>query len=45
MRTLTAYEVSVSKLSAYDNVDTFDMDAEFFDRDRISENLADVIDG
>ena len=45
VRTLTAYEVSVSKLSAYDNVDTFDMDAEFFDRDRINENLADVIDG
>ncbi len=29
VRTMTAYEVSVSKLSAYDNVDLFDMDEEF----------------
>lgn len=30
VRTLTAYEVSVSKLAAYDNAAAFDMDAEFF---------------
>lgn len=29
VRTLTAYEVSVSKLAAYENVDSFDIDAEF----------------
>ena len=29
IRTLTAYEVSISKLAAYDNVDLFDMDTEF----------------
>ena len=28
VKTLTAYEVSVCKLAAYDNVDTFDLDAE-----------------
>ena len=26
---MTAYEVSVSKLAAFDNVDTFDFDREF----------------
>ena len=30
---LTAYEVSVSKLAAYDNVESFDMDREFTERD------------
>ena len=30
VRTLTAYEVSVSKLAAYDNALNFDTDAEFF---------------
>ncbi len=29
VRTLTAYEVSISKLSAYENADNFDTDAEF----------------
>ena len=29
VRTLTAYEVSVSKLAAYENVESFDIDAEF----------------
>ncbi len=29
IRVMTAYEVSISKLSAYENADTFDMDAEF----------------
>ncbi len=29
IRTMTAYEVSISKLSAYDNADNFDADAEF----------------
>ena len=29
IKTMIAYEVSVSKLSAYDNYDTFDMDKEF----------------
>lgn len=29
-KTLTAYEISVSKLAAYDNVDNFDLDAEFY---------------
>lgn len=29
IKTLTAYEVSISKLAAYDNVDNFDIDAEF----------------
>ena len=29
VKTLTAYEVSISKLAAYDNVDLFDIDAEF----------------
>lgn len=28
-KTLTAYEVSICKLAAYDNVDEFDLDAEF----------------
>jgi hypothetical protein len=27
---MTAYEVSVSKLAAYDNAETFDADAEFY---------------
>ncbi|MBQ9709887.1 MAG: single-stranded DNA-binding protein [Clostridia bacterium] len=30
VRTMTAYEVSVSKLAAYDNVEAFDVDAEFY---------------
>ena len=32
---MTAYEVSISKISAFDNVDSFDVDAEFgfFDTD------------
>ena len=30
VRIMTAYEVSVSKLAAYDNVDAFDVDAEFY---------------
>ena len=29
VRTLTAYEVSISKLSAYENAENFDVDAEF----------------
>lgn len=29
IKTLTAYEVSVSKLAAFDNAETFDLDAEF----------------
>ena len=29
IRTLTAYEVSISKLAAYENADNFDVDAEF----------------
>jgi single-stranded DNA-binding protein len=29
VKTLTAYEVSVSKLAAYDNADNFDLDKEF----------------
>lgn len=28
-KTMTAYEVSISKLAAYDNVENFDLDAEF----------------
>ncbi len=28
-KTMTAYEVSISKLAAYENVDSFDIDAEF----------------
>lgn len=34
-RVMTAYEVSVSKLAAFDNVDSFDLDAEF---DMLKEN-------
>ena len=30
VRVMTAYEVSVSKLAAYDNALSFDADAEFF---------------
>ena len=39
VKLLVAYEVSVSKLSAYDNVDTFDLDAEFFDRPAAASEL------
>ena len=28
-KTMTAYEVSICKLAAYDNVDCFDLDEEF----------------
>ena len=46
IKTFTAYEVSVSKLSAYENVDSFDLDAEFYDRPQtpsdIPPKLADV---
>ena len=35
VKTMTAYEVSISKISAFDNAETFDMDEEFvtFDED------------
>ena len=36
IKTLTAYEVSVSKLAAFDNAETFDLDAEF-DFEALSE--------
>ncbi len=39
-RTMTAYEVSICKLAAYDNVECFDLDAEFgvnFEEERLSE--------
>ncbi len=36
VKTLTAYEVSVSKLAAFDNAETFDLDAEF-DFEALSE--------
>lgn len=39
-KTLTAYEVSICKLAAYDNVECFDLDAEFgvnFEEERLSE--------
>ena len=31
-KVMTAYEVSVSRLAAYDNVDSFDLDYDFGDR-------------
>ena len=43
VKTLVAYEVSVSKLSAYDNVDTFDMDAEFFDRPKLISGVGEAL--
>ncbi|MBO7344533.1 MAG: single-stranded DNA-binding protein [Clostridia bacterium] len=44
VRTMTAYEVSISKLAAYENADNFDVDEEFDilsygQREEITENL------
>ena len=44
VRTMTAYEVSISKLAAYENADNFDVDEEFDvlsygQREEINENL------
>lgn len=41
--TMTAYEVSVSKLSAYDNVETFDMDYEFTEKRHVETEMQMVI--
>lgn len=38
-KTMTAYEVSVSKLAAYDNAELFDTDAEFFGRSQPAYEL------
>ncbi len=37
IKTLTAYEVSVCKLMAYDNADNFDIDKEFFNESVLQE--------
>ena len=41
IRTLTAYEVSISKLSAYENAENFDVDEEFNTLNFIDTNLYD----
>jgi len=43
VKTMIAYEVSVSKLSAYDNVDTFDMDFEF--TEKATDKVDETVDG
>lgn len=46
IRTLTAYEVSISKLAVCDNVESFDLDKEFcydFDGEKLQEKLEDII--
>ncbi len=43
VKTLTAYEVSISKIAAYDNVDAFDLDEEFTFLDKNeSKNIFDL---
>ncbi len=44
VKTLTAYEVSVSKIAAYENVDKFDLDAEFgLSNEKEEDFLKDII--
>ena len=43
VKCMTAYEVSISKLAAYDNAVNFDIDAEFYGADKIQTASADVI--
>ena len=44
VKTMTAYEVSVSKIAAYENAETFDLEGEFIDRDRyFQEDLKEII--
>lgn len=43
VKILTAYEVSVSKVAAYENAETFDLDAEFEKRDDYSAYLKDIV--
>ena len=43
VKTLTAYEVSVSKIAAYENAETFDLDAEFKKYDDYGEYMKDIV--
>ena len=43
VKTLIAYEVSVSKVAAYENADCFDLDAEFERREEVAQYLKDIV--
>ena len=43
IKTLTAYEVSVSKFAAYENADAFDLDAEFEKKEDYTQYLKDIV--
>ena len=43
IKTLTAYEVSVSKVAAYENADAFDLDAEFEKKEDYTQYLKDIV--
>ncbi|MBR1891790.1 MAG: single-stranded DNA-binding protein [Clostridia bacterium] len=43
VKTLTAYEVSVSKVVAYENVDSFDLESEFIKKETFNEYLQEIV--
>ncbi len=43
VKTLTAYEVSISKISAYDNVENFDLEAEFMGGEEYTSDLKNIV--
>ena len=43
IKTLTAYEVSISKISAYDNVENFDLEAEFMGGSNYIDSLKNIV--
>lgn len=43
VKTLTAYEVSVSKVVAYENVDSFDLESEFIKKETFNEYLKEIV--